>query len=126
MSDFENDQDEFQVLEDQSNNADFRVCEGQTDEERREIRRQQRLLYKDIEEGGEELEVTEARDRNNVIFNNVRYVREAVLDGENVNAIAKKAAQKVDQLVQVRLNNIQQGLSCHEMAAIPDLIYASL
>jgi hypothetical protein len=102
MSDFENDDhDDFQVLEDQSNNSKFKVCEGQTDEERREIRKQQRLLQKDIEERGEELEVAEARTRNNKIFSKVRFVREAVLDGENVNLIATKAAQKVDQLVQV-------------------------
>ena len=99
MSDGES--DDFQVLEDQSNNKDFQVCKGQTDEERREIRRQQRLLQKEIEDRGEDLGVTEARDRNNKIFSKVRFVREAVLDGENVNLIATKAAQKVDQLIQV-------------------------
>ncbi|KAG7357597.1 Nse4 C-terminal-domain containing protein [Nitzschia inconspicua] len=100
MSDFEND-DDYQVLEDQSNNNNFQVCRGQTDEERREIRRQQRLLHRDIEERGDDLEVSEVRHRNNKIFSKVRFVREAVLDGENVNLIATKAAQKVDQLVQV-------------------------
>ena len=78
------------------------VCQGQTDQERREIRKQQRRLHKEIEEGGEELGVDEARERNNKIFGNVRFVREAVLDGENVNLIATKAAQKVDKLIQVR------------------------
>jgi hypothetical protein len=95
MSDNEND--------DRSNTQpDFRVCEGQTEEERREIRKQQRLLQKDLEEQGESLELEEARDRNNEIFANVRFIREAVLDGENVNLIANKAAQKVDKLIQVR------------------------
>jgi hypothetical protein len=105
MTDFEhNDDQHFQVLEDQSNNSKFQVCKGQTDEERREIRKQQRLLQRDIEERGQDLLVTEARDRNNKIFSKVRFIREAVLDGENVNLIASKAAQKVDQLIQVRVS----------------------
>jgi hypothetical protein len=102
MSDFEGNDHSFQVLEDQSNNSNFHVCKGQTDEERREIRKHQRLLQRDIEDRGQDLEVTEARDRNNKIFSKVRFIREAVLDGENVNLIAIKAAQKVDQMIQVR------------------------
>jgi hypothetical protein len=100
MSDFDHDDHDHQVLEDQSNNQKFQVCKGQTDEERREIRKQQRLLQRDIEDQGL-LEATEARDRNNKIFSKVRFIREAVLDGENVNLIATKVAQKVDQLIQV-------------------------
>ncbi|KAL3922940.1 MAG: hypothetical protein SGILL_001937 [Bacillariaceae sp.] len=108
MSDFENDDDAAsasQVLEDQSNSqsSKFKVFEGQTDQERREIRKKQRRLQKDMEERGENLELAEARDRNNEIFKNVRYTREAVLDGENINMIATKAAQKVDQLIQVSI-----------------------
>jgi hypothetical protein len=102
MSDLECDDHDFQVLGDQSNNSKFQVCKGQTDEERRDIRKQQRLLQRDIEERGNDLELTEARDRNNKIFSRVRFIREAVLDGENVNLIATKAAQKVDQLIQVQ------------------------
>lgn len=72
-----------------------------TDEQRREVRKQQRALTKDLE-GGETLEVETARERNNEIYKNVRYTREAVLDGENLALIANKAAQKVERFIQVR------------------------
>lgn len=74
---------------------------GQTDEQRRVIRRSQRQLFKEMEEQGDTLGVDEARKRNNNIFNNVRFTREAVLDGENLTLIANKASQKVDRLIQV-------------------------
>jgi len=95
MSDVENDEND---------NNKFRVCQDQTDAERREIRKEQRLLQKEMEERGESLQVEEARERNNQIFAKVRFIREAVLDGENINLIAAKAAQKVDQLIQVSLH----------------------
>jgi hypothetical protein len=44
----------------------------------------------------------EARGRNNELFDNVRFTREAVLDGENLIVIANKAAKQVDRLIQVR------------------------
>lgn len=74
---------------------------GLTEADRRNIRKQQRELFKDLEEK-ETLEVGEARDRNNEIYRKVRYTREAVLDGENLTLIANKAAQHVDRLIQVR------------------------
>lgn len=102
-------EDDFSVLEDRSNKKStttnkkkFRVCQDQTDEERRAIRKKQRLLQKEIEERGDDLDVDEARDRNNEIFAEVRFVREATLDAENVNLIAAKAAHKVDQMIMVR------------------------
>ena len=73
---------------------------GLNDEQRRQIRKQQRELLKDIEEK-EALDVEDAREQNNEIYKNVRFTREAVLDGENMTAIANKAAQKVDRLIQV-------------------------
>jgi hypothetical protein len=78
----------------------IQVCQGQTDEERRDIRKKQRTLFKDMEETN--IEVDEARGRNNEIYKKVRYTREAVLDGENLIVIANKAAKKVDKLMQVR------------------------
>lgn len=101
MSDVENDNASSSNPTDTSKKT-FRVCQGQTDEERRQIRKKQRLLNKEIDEGGEDLELDKARKENNKIFENIRFVREAVLDGENVNLIANKAAQKVDRLIQVR------------------------
>ena len=76
---------------------DVKVCRGLTDEERREIRKSQRLLRKEIAD----LDVEEARARNNEIHKKVRYIRESVLDAENLDEIAKKATIKVDQMVQV-------------------------
>ena len=70
---------------------------GQTDEERRRIRRQQRALNKDIEESGQEIEdvsktaFDDKRKENNTIFERVFYAREAALDGENLKLIASKA-----------------------------------
>lgn len=76
-----------------------KVCQGLTDEERREIRKSQRELRKVIPD----LDVHEARTRNNEIHKKVRYIRESVLDADNLDEIAKKAAVKVDQMVQVSL-----------------------
>lgn len=73
---------------------------GQTDEERRAIRRAQRNLFKEMEENGDNLKVDEVRGRNNEIFQKVRFTREAVLDGENLTLIANKAIQQVDRLIQ--------------------------
>ena len=102
MSDAENEDNSILETWTDTSKKKFQVCYGQSDQERRTIRKKQRLLHKEIDEGGEEFELDKARDKNNEIFGNVRYIREAVLDGENVNLIANKAAQKVDQLVQVR------------------------
>ncbi len=75
-----------------------KVCQGLTDEERRDIRKSQRILRKEIPD----LDIDEARARNNEIHKKVRYIRESVLDAENLDEIAKKATIKVDQMVQVR------------------------
>ena len=48
-----------------------------------------------------DLDVDEARKRNNEIFENVRYVRESVLDAENINDIVKKAGIKIEQMIKV-------------------------
>ena len=71
-----------------------------TEEDRRQIRREQRDLHKEMEEH-DKLEVNDVRDRNNEIYRNVRYTREAVLDGENLTLMATKAAQQVERMIQV-------------------------
>ena len=76
---------------------DFKVCKGLTDEQRREIRKSQRELRKAIPD----LDIEEGRRRNNEINATVRYVREAVLDADNVHEIVKKASDKADQMIQV-------------------------
>jgi len=80
-------------------NTGLMQASGLTEEDRRQIRKDQRQLLRELEEK-DSLEVEEARDRNNTIYKRVRYTREAVLDGENLIQIAKKASQKVDRLIQ--------------------------
>jgi DNA phosphorothioation-dependent restriction protein DptG len=91
----EDEEDKFELMGDST----------QTDEDRRAIRRAQRDLFKEMEEKGENLKVDDARGKNNEIFKNVRFTREAVLDGENLTLIANKAIQQVDRLIQVRPHN---------------------
>ena len=90
-----NEQDDQEPDEDDDD--DFKVCEGLTEEQRRDIRKSLRKLRNEIPD----LDVDEARDKNNAIYKKVRYIRESVLDAENLDEIAKKAANKVDQLIQV-------------------------
>mmetsp|Transcript_30354 Transcript_30354/g.72742 ORF Transcript_30354/g.72742 Transcript_30354/m.72742 type:complete len:532 (+) Transcript_30354:153-1748(+) len=92
------------VRQDGSNSRDeIRVMHesGQTDEERHQIRKAQRLLFSKLVETGDDLNIDEVRGENNEIFCNVYYPREAILDGTNMNAIAGRAAQKVDRLFKV-------------------------
>mmetsp|Transcript_1417 Transcript_1417/g.3586 ORF Transcript_1417/g.3586 Transcript_1417/m.3586 type:complete len:429 (+) Transcript_1417:90-1376(+) len=92
---------------------------GQTEADRRVLRRRQRDLHDDIAMGGngadndnaerEEDEdaggavdgLTRLRDQNNALWREVHYTREAVLDSENVDLIAGKAAREAEKLVQV-------------------------
>lgn len=82
---------------------------GQTDEERRALRRAQRKLQHKIvhSEQGAELEDPNAdafeqiRGENNTLFEDVKFTREAVLDGDNLELISRRAARQVDKLVQV-------------------------
>ncbi len=84
---------------------------GQTDEERRALRKKQRLLQHKIvaSETGAQLEdpnadaFEEIRGENNELFEAVRYTREAVVDGENLQLISERTARQVDKLVQVRI-----------------------
>jgi len=80
---------------------------GQTDAERRRLRQAQRTLQKSIVENGQAMEnptgdvFDKIREENNDLFEKVKYTREAVLDGENLDMIASHAAKQVDALVQV-------------------------
>ena len=71
-----------------------------TDDQRRQLRKQQRGLQKEMADR-DDLPLQEARERNNELFEKVRYTREAVLDGDNLIEIANQAAKQVDRLVQV-------------------------
>ncbi|GMH53707.1 hypothetical protein TL16_g01507 [Triparma laevis f. inornata] len=80
---------------------------GQTDSERRQIRRKQRTLHKTIEESASNIEdatksaFDDRRTENNEIFDKVFYAREAALDGENMALIASKASKQANKLVSV-------------------------
>lgn len=81
---------------------------GQTDAERRTLRTSQRKLLKQITTAeGDAMEDAKAaafdqiRDSNNALFQKVRYAREAVLDGENLDAITTRASRQADRLVSV-------------------------
>ena len=94
---------------------------GLTDAERRKLRRDQRELAKALQDGPVHTNnndegdndndddndngdfVTQVREKNNQLFEKVAYTREAVLDAENVCAIAAKMSKKVDDMIQVSL-----------------------
>ena len=85
------------------------TASGQTEADRRALRRRQRELHSDIVSGandkgngedGEE-ELNRIRDQNNALWDDVHYTREAVLDSENIDLIASKAARQAEKIVQV-------------------------
>lgn len=111
---------------------------GQTEGDRRVLRRRQRDLQGEIVmgsadadaagggEGDDGDELDRLRDRNNALWEDVRYTREAVLDSENVDLIANKAARQAEKIVQVprydairlaqalvRKGSVRQGSSSH-------------
>lgn len=85
----------------------FKIMEGQTDEERRELRKSFRQVQSTIESKTMELEdanssaLDEIRGDNNALFAEVRFPRESVLDSVNVQGLATRAARQVDRLVEV-------------------------
>lgn len=100
--DFEDNDEEVKTTTTNENkNAKLMNDSGQTDQERREIRKSQRLLHRTIEEGGETLQLEQVRKENNDIFKKVMHTREAVLDGENIFLIAGRVTKQVDRLIQV-------------------------
>eukprot|EP00545_Synedropsis_sp_CCMP1620_P011643 CAMPEP_0119007946 /NCGR_PEP_ID=MMETSP1176-20130426/3352_1 /TAXON_ID=265551 /ORGANISM="Synedropsis recta cf, Strain CCMP1620" /LENGTH=367 /DNA_ID=CAMNT_0006960183 /DNA_START=46 /DNA_END=1149 /DNA_ORIENTATION=+ len=79
----------------------------QTDAERRDLRRALRNLQTTIVAQADALEDAKSdsfakiRNETNGLWKQVRYTREAVLDGENLETIATRAARQVDKLVEV-------------------------
>ncbi|KAI2503113.1 Nse4 C-terminal [Fragilaria crotonensis] len=80
---------------------------GQTDAQRRELRQSLRELNKKIQDNADELadatssKFEKMRHKNNILWDQVRYTREAVLDGDNLDFLATRAARQVDKLVEV-------------------------
>ncbi|KAI2503128.1 Nse4 C-terminal [Fragilaria crotonensis] len=79
---------------------------GQTDAQRRELRQSLRELNKKIQDNADELadatssKFEKMRHKNNILWDQVRYTREAVLDGDNLDFLATRAARQVDKLVE--------------------------
>ena len=87
---------------------------GQTDAERRALRLQQRNLQKiiilekgDAMEDPESNALEEVQAQNNELWDQVRFAREAVLDGENLKLISASAAKQVDRLLEVSFAQVQ-------------------
>jgi hypothetical protein len=93
--------------EEEGEEVGMKVMQDQTDDERRQLRQGYRDLSKKISEQGEEMEDPDThvfdrvREENNELFKRVRFTREAVLDGDNMEAISTRASRQVDRLVQV-------------------------
>jgi hypothetical protein len=111
----------------------------QTDADRRLLRRKQRELHNDIalggdaaaaasaggqigggEGGGDDDSLRRLRALNNELWQDVRYTREAVLDSENVDLIASKAARQAEKIVQVSscfllLYGVGTGVVCFSL-----------
>ena len=102
------------------------TASGQTDADRRVLRRRQRDLHNDIsfdapaaaaaasaasggnndneedeDEKPKQSGLRSWREKNNELWDNVRYTREAVLDSENMDLISSKAAREVEKIIQV-------------------------
>lgn len=87
----------------------IRVMEasGQSESDRRQLRQSYRKLATKISHKVEEIENPDSetfgnlREKNNVLFGQVRYTREAVLDGDSLNQLASGASKQLDRLVEV-------------------------
>ena len=83
----------------------------QTDSERRELRIQQRKLQQSITEKGSEISekmrdcqagtFERVREKNNKLYDQVNYIREAVIDADTVDAISMRVTKQADKLIQV-------------------------
>ena len=100
---------------------------GQTDAQRRNLRQSLRTLHKTIKGKAEELEDATSssfatmRNQNNSLWDQVRYTREAVLDGDNLDFLATRAARQVDKLVEVRTllpSRVSRGYDSHSRSHV--------
>lgn len=94
---------------------------GQTDAERRELRIKQRALKAQIADERSELsekikdvasgKFQSTRKENNILYEDVNYTREAVLDSENLQLISQRAARQVDKLMEVARYDVSKFVS---------------
>lgn len=89
------------------NKVSVMEASGQTDSERRELRRDFREVAKKLDQNAEQMENPELdtydvlREENNELYSKVRYTREAVLDSENLDQIAQRASKQVERMIEV-------------------------
>ena len=101
----EEEYDEEELSERRNRKRKFKVGEesGLTDAQRRDLRRKQRDLAKNLHEGPIEEDnrdfLHNARKANNELFENVRFTREAVLDAENLISISQKVVKQADEML---------------------------
>lgn len=84
---------------------------GQTESERRILRQNQRNLLNQMTDSALDIAdkmadvncdtLRKIREKNNGLWEEVRFTREAVLDGENIEFISSTAARQLDQLISV-------------------------
>jgi len=90
----------------------------QTDAERRELRIKQRKLQQAITEKGSEISeqmkdckndtFDKVREKNNSLYDNVNYIREAVIDADTVEAISVRVTKQADKLIQAPTYDAQK------------------
>ncbi|CAB9496203.1 Pfam:Nse4 [Seminavis robusta] len=96
---------------------------GLTEDDRRRLRAEQRSLGKELQTGPMDEDdggqwVERAREKNNDLFKNVRFTREAVLDAENANSISQHVSSQINNMVTVPrykptslINSLQKKLT---------------
>ncbi len=87
---------------------------GQSETQRRELRNNQRQLYQKMTDSSLDIgdkmcdvdsdHLDKVRSKNNILWEHVRFTREAVLDGDNFDVITNKAARQVDKLISVSIH----------------------
>jgi len=68
---------------------------GQTEQERRTLRRSQRLLKQQLAET--DYDVALAQQENDILFGSVCFAREALLDADNLDAISRRLLKTLER-----------------------------
>lgn len=94
---------------------------GHTEAQRRALRVQQRDLKALIADERSELseqiadvssgKFQDVRKKNNILYEEVTYTREAVLDSENLELISSRAARQVDKLIEIPRYDVNKFIS---------------
>ncbi len=106
---------------------------GQTEAERRELRIKQRALKAKIIDERSELseqiadvnsgKFEDTRNENNKLYKNVNYTRESVLDSENIELLASRAARQADKLIETPRYDVNKLVSKLKTKCSDDGVY---